>query len=88
MNNITITWGGTLAVLLAKLKKIPYRVTRIKHDVEAQIKRIGIYYMCIDDMINQAFKSSRSPGSFVYYLARYSANSNPACKGAVSINCY
>ena len=52
MNNITITWGGTLAVLLAKLKKIPYRVTRIKHDVEAQIKRIGIYYMCIDDMIN------------------------------------
>lgn len=50
MNNITIIWGGTLVVLLAKLKRHPYMVTRIKHDVDNQIKRLGVYYMCIDDL--------------------------------------
>ena len=49
-NNMTIVWGGTLALLLAKLKRKPYEVTRIKHDVKAQIKRFGVYYMCIDDL--------------------------------------
>ena len=51
-NNTTIIWGGALAILLSWLQRTPYNVTLIKHDVEAQIKRIGIYYMCIDDMIN------------------------------------
>ena len=50
-NNMTIVWGGTLALLLARLKrKPPYEVTRIKHDAKAQIKRLGVYYMCIDDL--------------------------------------
>ena len=50
-SNITVVWGGTLAVILAKLKrKPPYEVTRIKHDAKAQIKRLGVYYMCIDNL--------------------------------------
>ena len=49
-NNITIVWGGTLAVLLCRIHRTPYRITCIKHDIEAQIKRIGVYYMCIDDL--------------------------------------
>ncbi len=49
-NDMTIVWGGTLALLLAKLKRKPYEVTRIKHDVKDRIKRLGVYYMCIDDL--------------------------------------
>ncbi len=49
-SNMTIVWGGTLAVILAKLKRKPYKVTRIKHDVNERIKRLGVYYMCIDDL--------------------------------------
>ena len=49
-NDMTIVWGGTLALLLAKLKRMPYEVTRFKHDAKAQIKRLGVYYMCIDDL--------------------------------------
>lgn len=47
---MTIIWGGTLAVLLSQFRKKPFRVTRLKHDIDAQIKRIGVYYMCIDDL--------------------------------------
>ena len=49
-NNITVIWGGTLAVFLARLKKKPFEVIRIEHDAKAQIKRFGVYYMCIDDL--------------------------------------
>ena len=49
-NDMTIVWGGTLALLLVKLKRKPYEVTRIKHDVKDRIKRLGVYYMCIDDL--------------------------------------
>ena len=49
-NNITVIWGGTLALLLARLKRKPYEITIIKHDVKSQIKRLGVYYMCIDDL--------------------------------------
>ena len=48
--NITVVWGGTLALLLAKRKRKPYEVTRIKHDVKDRIKRLSVYYMCIDDL--------------------------------------
>lgn len=47
---MTIVWGGMLAVFLAKLKRKPYEVTRIKHDEAERIKRLGICYMCIDDL--------------------------------------
>ena len=49
-SNITVVWGGTLAVILAKLKRKPYEVTSIKHDEAERIKRLGIYYVCIDDL--------------------------------------
>ena len=50
MNNTTIVWVGTLAVLLARLKRKPYEVIRIKHDEAERIKSLGVYYMCIDDL--------------------------------------
>ena len=46
----TEVWGGALAVLLARLQRTPYEVTRIKHDEAERIKRLGVYYMCIDDL--------------------------------------
>ena len=49
-SNITVVWGGMLAVILANLKRKTYEVTRIKHDEAERIKRLGIYYMCIDDL--------------------------------------
>ena len=50
MNDITVVWVGTLAVLMAKLKGNPYKVTRTKQDESERIKRLGVYYMCIDDL--------------------------------------
>ena len=47
---MTVIWGGTLAVLLSRLRKRLYRVDKLKYNVEDQIKRIGVYYMCIDDL--------------------------------------
>jgi hypothetical protein len=49
-NDMTIVWRETLALLLAKLKRKPYEVTRIKHDEKDRIKRLGVYYMCIDNL--------------------------------------
>ena len=49
-SDMTIVWCGTMAVLLARLKRKPYEVTRIKHDETERIKRLGVYYMCIDDL--------------------------------------
>ena len=43
-------YNTRLALLLAKLKRKPYEVTRIKHDVKDRIKRLSVYYMCIDDL--------------------------------------
>lgn len=45
-----VIWGGTLAILLKRFRRNLFRVTKIKHDIDAQIKRIGVYYMCIDDL--------------------------------------
>lgn len=47
---MTIIWTGTFAVLLAQLKKKLFRVDRLTYSIEDQIKRIGAYYMCIDDL--------------------------------------
>ena len=35
-----------------KLQRKLYKITRIKRDVNEQIKRIGVYYMCIADLLN------------------------------------
>ena len=48
--DMTIIWGGTLAVLLNKLWRTSYKVVRENYSVEDQIKRIGVYFMCIDDL--------------------------------------
>ena len=49
-DNFTVVWGGTLAFLMAKLKGMPYKVTHIKQYETERIKRLGVYYMCIDDL--------------------------------------
>lgn len=48
--DMTIIWGGTLAVLLNRLRRNTYKVVRENYNVEDQIKRIGVYFMCIDDL--------------------------------------
>lgn len=47
---MTVIWGGTLAVLLSRFRKKLFRVTKVRRDIDAQIKRIGVYFMCIDDL--------------------------------------
>ena len=47
---MTVIWGGTLAVLLARLRKSLFRVDKLSCSVEDRIKRLGVYYMCIDDL--------------------------------------
>lgn len=49
-DNFTVVWGGTLAVLMAKLKRMPYKVAHIKQNETERIKRLSVYYMCIDDL--------------------------------------
>lgn len=49
-SNITVVWGGTLAEILAKLKRKTYEVTCIKHDEAERINRLGVYYMYIDNL--------------------------------------
>ena len=47
---MTVVWYGTLALLLNQLQRKPFKVTRIRHDEAERIKRLGVYYMCIDDL--------------------------------------
>lgn len=47
---MTVIWGGTLAVLLARLRKSLFRVDKLSCSVEDRIKRLCVYYMCIDDL--------------------------------------
>ena len=47
---MTIIWGGTLAVLLSRFSKSLFRISKIKFSEKDQFKRIGVYYMCIDDL--------------------------------------
>ena len=50
MDTIIVIWGGTLAVLLKKLWSSLYNAEKIAFSAEEQFKRIGVYYMCIDDL--------------------------------------
>ena len=47
---MTIIWGGSLAVLLNKLKNSLYKVEKIDISFENTIKRYGVYCFCIDDL--------------------------------------
>ena len=51
---MTIIWGGNLALVLNKICRVknPMKTHRFcRHDAY-QAKRIGIYYMCIDNIFN------------------------------------
>lgn len=50
VKKMTIIWSGTLAILLSRFRRKLFRVDKIRYSVEDQIKRIGVYYMCIDDL--------------------------------------
>lgn len=47
---MTVIWAGTLAVLLNRFRRNLFRVTKVRYDIDAQIKKIGVYFMCIDDL--------------------------------------
>ena len=47
---MTVIWGGTLAVLLSRFRRSLFRISKIKFNEKDQFKRIGVYYMCIDDL--------------------------------------
>ena len=49
MDTIVI-WGGTLAILLNKLRRSPFKVEKIAFSTEEQFKRVVVYYMCIDEL--------------------------------------
>ena len=46
-----IIWGGSLAFLLNRLRKTPYITEKYQFRLEDNIKRISVYYMCIDDLL-------------------------------------
>lgn len=50
MDTTTVIWGGTLAVLLSRLRKPVFRVEKISCTYNETVKRYGVYYMCIDDL--------------------------------------
>ena len=45
-----VIWGGSLAVLLSQQQKSTFKIESIKKDTNKDITRIGVYYMCIDDL--------------------------------------
>lgn len=47
---MTIIWGGTLAIFLNRFWRSIFRVDKIMFSEKDQFKRIGVYYMCIDDL--------------------------------------
>lgn len=47
---MVISWIGTAAVLINKLRCKLYRIENIRINTVNDITRIGVYYMCIDDL--------------------------------------
>lgn len=47
-----VIWGGFLAIMLDRIRRQnkPYTLQKVHYSVDEQIKRIGVYYMCIDDL--------------------------------------
>ena len=48
---MTITWCGSLAFLLNQLRKSLFRTEHIPFIYNDKIKRIGVYYMCLDNLL-------------------------------------
>lgn len=46
-----VTWCGSLAFLLNQLWKSPFNTERYQFRLVDRIKRIGVYYMCMDDLL-------------------------------------
>lgn len=51
---MTIIWGGHLVLVLNQLcrAKNHVKIQRFCLSKTQQAKRIGVYYMCIDDLLN------------------------------------
>ncbi|MBR2554448.1 MAG: hypothetical protein IKE94_06260 [Aeriscardovia sp.] len=45
-----VVWGGTLAILLNRFMRSLYKVEKVMFSEKEQFKRVGVYYMCIDDL--------------------------------------
>ena len=50
VEDMLITWCGSLAVLLNKLWRTLFKVEKIEDSFEETIKRYGVYLFCIDDL--------------------------------------
>ncbi|MBR1904961.1 MAG: hypothetical protein IJ819_00670 [Clostridiales bacterium] len=48
---MVIIWAAPLAVCLKRLLKKPIRIQKISFNTRDFVKRIGVYYMCIDDLL-------------------------------------
>ena len=48
--SVTVIWAVPLAVYLRRLASAPYNINIVPFNIEAYAKRIGVYYMCIDDL--------------------------------------
>ena len=48
---MVITWLGSLAVLIRLHWRRIFKPTRFELNPQDKIKRIGVYYMCIDDLM-------------------------------------
>ena len=48
---MVITWLGSLAILISLHWRTISRPTRFNYSMQDQIKRIGVYYMCLDDLM-------------------------------------
>ena len=46
-----VIWLSSLAVIINQLRRKYYKISKQIFKHEDQIKRIGVYYMCIDDAI-------------------------------------
>ncbi len=47
---MTIVWYGPLVLMLNRLQRNLFKATHIKLDKLERIKRLGVYYMSIDEL--------------------------------------
>lgn len=48
--SLFVIWASSLAIILKRLVSAPYNLNNVPFNADAYIKRIGVYYMCIDDL--------------------------------------
>ncbi len=48
---MTVTWCGSLAFLINQLRKSLFGTENIPFIYNDKIRRIGVYYMCLDDLL-------------------------------------